>query len=72
MKDKFEKLTAFHQIFFSIATLDKNNNIESIREGNVSDNIIECLDQFTTLSDLARNIGDGFLAFTSELKKEND
>ena len=72
VKDKFEKLTAFHQIFFSIATLDRNNNIESIKEGNVSDNIIECLDQSTTLSDLARNIGDSFLAFTSELKKEND
>ena len=69
MKDKFDKLTAFHQIFFCIATLDKNNNIESIKEGNVRDNIIECLDQSTTLLDLARNIGDSFLAFTSELKK---
>ena len=40
VKDKFEKLTSFRQIFFSIATLDKNKNVESIREGNISDNII--------------------------------
>ena len=70
LKNKFEKLTTFYQIFFSIVTLDKNRkNIESIKEENDSDSIIECLDQSTTLSDLARNIGDSFLAFKSEAKK---
>ena len=46
LKDKFEKLTTFYQIFFSIVTLDKNRkNIESIKEENDSDSIIDCLDQ---------------------------
>ena len=70
LKNKFEKLTTFYQIFFSIVTLDKNRkNIESIKEENDSDSIIECLDQSTTLSDLARNIVDSFLAFKSEAKQ---
>ena len=73
LKEKFEKLTTFNHNFFFIATIDKNRkNNESTKEGNVSDSIIECLDQSKCLSDLAKNIGDSFFAFTSEAKKEND
>ena len=64
-----KKLNTFPQFFLSIATLDKNNkNIKSIKERNINDSIIEFLNESNTLSDLARIIGDFFLAFISKAK----